>query len=234
MMQTGLDLWVDTGRAPYIPKWFDDQASAYVTVTSAQFSNTPQFTFSMWFNPQSVTGTQKLASAAGRLQIHLEGAKLRVLVDDTTAATVWNVLTTDDVFTIGKRAHVYVSVDLSVPAATLEINRVAPALTVTTALVAGNGSVSHVRDHAFLADTIGLNRLDAHFTDLFFDPSAVHPNSLMWNNGQPPDLTGVGSPKVWLGDGQLAANLEADENLGSVTIVTPSATPFLDAAAPTS
>ena len=211
----------------YTQNFVDTNGTGWFQHSSAQAANSAQWTFSAWVNPNDLSGSVRLWDCSGRGAITMAGDKLTVFVKDSANFTVYDAITTNAVFNSGTLAHIGIQIDLSVelePSIEIKINGVAPAMTGSTAIAAGNGLVALARTTGLLAYNTGAGITDAMVSDIYLERSAAVSLATLYNGGTPPDLSAVGSPYIFLGDTQVASNWNAFENLGTATLVAGSGT----------
>jgi hypothetical protein len=129
-------------------------------------------------------------------------------------------------------------VDLSVPSISIKVNGSDVAMTVSTSLVAGNGSIGHSRAQGFVASAAGGSPGDCQISDLYFDPTQVVAESSLHDSGAAIDLSSVGSPWVYVGADMTADERGAESaqgwndgyNLGSGGSLTVTSATFSDVA----
>lgn len=198
---------------------FDNNATAWILSEDVD-NNSSKITFGCWLNPNAFTGTVRLyrnQDNIGNVTIRSDG-KVDVNFKDTAGTNLIDVRTTDIVLTTGVRSFIYVSLDAGTPAFSLMVGGSSPALDVITAINAGNGTVSVAGRKSIMSTNSGTGLLDAKIGDYFFTAGEIISHATLYNGGTPPDLTGVGSPLIYLGGAQAASNLNSYENLGSLSL----------------
>ena len=208
----------------YTQNFVDTNGTGWFQHSSAQAANSAQWTFSAWVNPNDLSGSGRLWDCSGRGAITMAGDKLTVFIKDSVNFTVYDATTTNAVFSLGTLVHIGIQIDLSAPSIEITINGVAPAMTGSTAIAAGNGLVALARTTGLLAYNTGASPVDAMVSDIYLERRAVVSLASLYNGGTPPDLSAVGSPYILLGDTQVASNWNAFENLGTATLVAGSGT----------
>lgn len=199
----------------FTPTAVDTQGNTYITSTSSDPAHDAQGTWWFRYTPNKVSGTQMLYRAAGRTEIQMSAAKLKITVKDSINATVYEATSTNDIFTQDQECTIYVAVDLTTPSIIIEVDGVAPEMTITTAIATGNGLIAHSRDQAFFSQNAGGSILDAEISQVFFDPTQVIAASEFASGSSAENLSSVGSPWLYMGDTQSASDWNSGTNLGS-------------------
>lgn len=212
----------------YSQNWVDSADTAWMDTANNAVSDNAQMTFGGWFEFDTLDGSnQNIWFANGditvlninpsnQLQLRIrDSSKTQVLLINTTSA-----LSTGTVY------HIYVTVDLSVPSYTWEIDGSTPATSTSTSLAAGTGSIGFAGKFSVFSSSTGSNKFKGKVTDFFFETGAIRANSLLYNSGTPLDLTSLGSPTILLGDSMTADERDGDTaqgwndyyNIGSVAL----------------
>lgn len=224
-----------TDAAPsYVQNWVDTQDTAYLSFTGV--TNNAAFSFGLYVDPTSVTGFQRLIYST-RIQIHMLGAKLGVMIKDSANTIVYEGNSTGNVFTIDTACHIEVSINLSTPEIRINKNGVGIAMTPSQTIRAGNGLV-HMTSitHNLFNEGGGANTLYAKITDLVFDPTQFLADGALYNGGTPPDPTTFSAAAIILG-GDMTADARGAEaaqgwndgySLGSISSLTVGSGTFAD------
>jgi hypothetical protein len=209
----------------YTPTYVDNNATAWGRYAqSSGWANDNSFTYVALIKRDSLSVQKTLFEIDARSTIQMLATnKLRVLIKDTANTTCWDSQSTSAVINATATAyHIFVQVDLGgTPSAIVKLNGVDVAMTDTTALTAGTGTIIFARFNGagMLADAGGGSISDIKIADLWFDrnPTGSKPAFSSFYAGAPLDISAVGSPDVFLGHNASAATWNAGVGAGSAT-----------------
>lgn len=164
-------------------------------------------TFSAWVKQKTNGSAVRIIRGSTALEIYTGTTRtLTVQIWNSSGTNIYNMTTATNVFPLDEIVHVFVSYDAVAGVAVVRLNGVDVAATPTTGPLTGN--VRPARLHEFPFQTF-----DGEFGDVWLEyGSAVQPYTTFYNDGVPPDLTGVGSPVMWLG-----GTMRADADVGGNT-----------------
>ncbi|MDP3940169.1 MAG: hypothetical protein Q8R92_18800, partial [Deltaproteobacteria bacterium] len=201
--------------AAYSQNLVDNQATACLTTTALTGAADSQYlTFSGWFDFVSDSGTTNMFEVNGRSLIKRLNTEIRFFIRNTAAETLYDALT-PAVAAADGLTHIHFKGDFAttpVVVVTIDGVDVTGSMTVTTAATAG--TIDHTRaSYGILSTGAGGVPVDVEQVgDIFIDFTAALDASSFISGGLPLDLTGVGSPIVWLGN-----DMTADERGGNAS-----------------
>ncbi len=194
----------------YTQAFVDTNGTAYLTHTAGAVANNARWLYSAWIKPQNVVATVTLWGANGRGSIQIVANKFRVIIKDSFAATLYDA-TAANVLTVGGLVHLVVIADPATGTYQTYINGALATMTVSVAAVTTANLIGLARVTGLFAADTGGNKADVQVSDLFLQAGGTFPSvATLYGGGTPPDLTGVGTPYIWMG-----GDMRADDDVGA-------------------
>jgi len=183
-------------------------------------------TYSVWYNFPNDTETVNLLNLSGRTNLKRQGSTILLSIKSTSNVVLYACnfpwAASDGL------QHLHISADLSAgsPDVTVTVNGVTPpGISETAAAVAG--TIDWTRGAGAQA-LLGFDTTAYIIGDLYIDTTQALGTGLFGDLGTPMSLTGVGSPVVYFGGSQTAADWNAGSNQGSLTVSTGGTGAFID------
>lgn len=211
----GSDGSIDASYHPgYSQNLVGNQGTGCFTTTSLAGAADSEFlTLSFTADFVSDVDTTNIFFTSGRSFVSRAGQVIRVFLRATTGAILYDAITPAIPASSGLR-HILISADTGgSPTVNIYLDGIdiSGSMIVTTAVTAG--TIDHTRPgYGVLCSDSGTAIPDVEqISDFFLDITAALPITSFYNSG-PLDLTGVGSPIIWLG-----SNMTANERAGNAT-----------------
>jgi hypothetical protein len=219
----------------YSPTFVNTNGTARYSYLGNQIAANAKMTFVARFKDVSNSTTGNFWFPNGRGVIRSTNGVLNIQIDDSANTTVYTANSTTAVLLGSTTKTLYIAVDLTVPSVTIEIDGVAPSMSVTVGPNAGNGLIGMNIASGILARDSALEILSAKVSEIFLQAGTILDPNLFYD-GDHLDMDGVGTPHIYLGGGMEADAFNGNSaqgwndsyNRGSITVTTQSAT-FTDA-----
>jgi len=229
---SGTTGWVASNALPVpLPRNFvDTNATANIAITPG--GSATCLTFSVWMSKKSseVLSSPRIITASQGFEVYSgTSGVLTVLIWDSTGSARYSAQSPTGVIVPDTVQHVFISYDANTATPIVRVDGVLITMSVSTAPLTGN--VRPNRVHGPLRVGVSVSAMTA--CDMWLEYGAsVRDFTLFWNGGVAPDLTGVGSPQLWLGGNMMADERAGNTaqgwndgfNLGSGTIIVTSGT----------
>lgn len=181
-------------------------------------------TFSGWVNFVSITtpSTPRLIRAAQGFDLFVgSGGQVQMQVFNSAGTSIYNATSAAGVLSAGVLFHIFATYDGNTATPFVAVNGSTIAMTPSTGPL--TGALRPNRAHEVLAGA--GTAANCQVGDFWLEyGAATRSLSTFWNGGTPPDLTGIGTPQIYLGGAMRAVDWNAGTNLGSAVMTVTSAT----------
>ena len=202
--------------AAYAPKWVDNQGTARYAITTGTVADSRYLSLAFKIIPRSVTGTHHLWKVTGDNPFYLSNGKLTMYMQDSAGA-VCATLTTGPTLAIDQEYFIELVADAqgagavgTAPAiCTVKVNGTDYSPSMATSAT-GLWEMSGVIDFLF-------GGTDVEISEMYFSNGPLT-SGVLYNGGVAANLATLSgeTPLVYFGGGQLAADWNAEANLGSI------------------